>query len=279
MSYDFHSWKRNPFNGPLPLSPPINPPNSLTCPNPTGMTNIPGQNWGGQGRFPVLRCPAHPGADLDGPVVLNVYDGIPGTDFPVGNPLANVPAAVECSDVNPSVNNPPCLATLLGIGPEAYVLGRTDYVAVIGAFTDITNDWPAARASKYHSLFHWNAYGSLSRVPDGTSNTLLFAEYAGQFRLPPSAGYVGGWARPSWAANGVSAQFGTCPDPNNSNCDYSPAAGVPGGGDALGAWHLGIFQAAFADGSVRRLKLGLDKSLLLALAGFNDGESTSGADY
>jgi prepilin-type processing-associated H-X9-DG protein len=74
-------------------------------------------------------------------------------------------------------------------------------------------------------------------------------------------------------ANAVPVFLGTCPSskPGN-NCNFSPQAGGLGSGATLGGWHAGFFQVAFADGSVRVLKLGLDQSLLLSLAGYNDGD-------
>jgi prepilin-type processing-associated H-X9-DG protein len=87
----------------------------------------------------------------------------------------------------------------------------------------------------------------------------------------------------------LSVAFGSCPDPNNAetfnslgqgvasgtlgSCSFDKSAGGGlGGGTTVGGWHNGFFQVAFADGSVRVLKVGIDVNLLISLAGFNDGD-------
>jgi hypothetical protein len=275
MTDQFHCWQRNPFNQPLTSPPPVPPPDPLACPNPTGETGLATQIWGAEGTFRVFSCPSHPATGQIGPVIMFFLDGIPGTDFPTGNPVAST--VPQCSDSNPLPTDPPCRASLVNVGQAAYVDGRSSYVPVLGSFVDTADGWPVSRAAKYHSLFNWNENASLSRVPDGTSNTLLFSEYAGLYIPPNASPGVSGCAMPSWAANAVTVMRGTCPDPNNPNCNF--AAAGQGGGDALGGWHTGTFQTVFADGSLHRLRLGIDQGLLLSLAGFNDGDVVTAPDY
>ena len=60
---------------------------------------------------------------------------------------------------------------------------------------------------------------------------------------------------------------------SGGNCVYDKTSGGGlGGGATMGGWHNGFFQVAFADGSVRVLKVGIDVNLLTSLAGFNDGD-------
>jgi hypothetical protein len=276
MTNQFHCWQRNPFNQPgTPPVPPVTPPDLLWCPNPTGQTGIANQTWGASGSFGAFNCPSHPATGQNGPAILYFLDGIPGTDFPKGNPVATI--IPQCSDISPLLTDPPCRVSLVNVAAASFVDGRSSYVPVLGSFVDPADGWPASRAAKYHSLFSWNENASLSRVPDGASNTLLFSEYAGFYTPPNASPGVTGWAMPSWAANAVTVLRGTCPDPNNPNCNFAGAS--QGGGDALGGWHTGTFQTVFADGSLHRLRLGIDQNVLLSLAGFNDGDVITTPDY
>jgi prepilin-type N-terminal cleavage/methylation domain-containing protein/prepilin-type processing-associated H-X9-DG protein len=279
MTWQRHSWYPNPFNAPLPAgaSAAALPPSPLLCPNPTGLTGIAGQTWGGEGTFRVFRCPSQPMehfSDQRGSVVIYSYDGIPGIDFPAGNPLSWDPSTPECHDSNSSPAGPACKGSVIAGGLSHFVLGRSDYVAVAGLFVDVGSGEPEFTlqgAQKYRSLFGWNTNASLIRVPDGTSNTLLFSEYAGFPAMNAPTG-VTGWVSASWMTNAITVARGTCPDPNNKTCDFSPEGSKLGGGNALGGWHNGLFYVAFADGSVRPLKVGLASQVLRSLAGYNDGD-------
>lgn len=209
--------------------------------------------------------------------------GIPTIDMPKGNayfsPIFGTPT---CVDTNTTPSGSGCNVAGFVTTPASFILGRSDYVAVVGAFVDASSTNPPLTpdfARKYHSLFNYNVNASLGNVPDGTSQTLLFSEYCGSFSPASPPNVLIGWNSASWAATGLSAVFGTCPDPNNSTalggrCDYSSQTGAGlGGGVALGGWHNGVFQVAFADGSVRPLRVGLDSQVLLSLAGYSDGDA------
>jgi prepilin-type N-terminal cleavage/methylation domain-containing protein/prepilin-type processing-associated H-X9-DG protein len=293
MTWENHTWSSNPFNFPptnrsVPYMP---PPNPLACPNPTGRTNVPGQTWGGEGSFRLFQCPSHPANHMDidrGTAYLTVLYGRPTIDMPRGNPLANnLKYSPFCLDDPPGQG---CFQTVIGYPPAPYLIGRSDYVAVVGAFT-IPGVSPTL-AQKYRSLFNYPITAGLANVPDGTSNTLLFSEFCGLYwaddpfgTTDPFSPQIRGWWSSSWASNGVSVIYGTCPDQNNAQpdidlppgelthqCNYGRTGAGLGSGATLGGWHPGSFNAAFADGSVRSLRLGLDKSILFALAGYNDGD-------
>ena len=290
MTWKSHGWHRNPFNRP-PLGSTgfIPPPDPLACPNPSGSTNIPGQTWGGQGNFKVFACPSQPfdhSATTTGTVIIGALTGLPTIDMPHGNPFwnpaANVPACVETNSVyNPPTAGTGCVVVATSYSPGSYVLGRSDYVAVQGLYIDAfpTNPpFTPAFASKYHGLFNWPINASLGKVPDGTSNTLMLSEFTGVYQTgDTSQPQLNGWLAASWTTNSISVAFGTCPDPNNStaiggSCAFSADAGGLGSGATLGGWHSGFWQVAFADGSVKALRLGLDQNLLTSLAGYNDGD-------
>jgi prepilin-type N-terminal cleavage/methylation domain-containing protein/prepilin-type processing-associated H-X9-DG protein len=290
MSWNDHCWQRNPFNRPpVQTASWVAPPDPLSCPNPTGATGIAGQTWGAEGTFKVFLCPSQPFNQNDlanGSVVAFFLQGQPGIDMPKGNPFWDGQASPTCMDNTGTASTAGCTLYANSYPPGNYVIGRSDYVAVVGAFIDGSFTNPPLTpefAHKYHSLFNYGVNSSLSRVPDGASNTLLLSEFAGKRVVDPIFPEMSGWLSSSWATSGLSVAFGTCPDPNNHAsvpggvCDYGP--GGLGSGVALGGWHNGRFQVCFADGSVRSLPLGVDRLLMFRLAGYRDGENVSSADY
>jgi prepilin-type N-terminal cleavage/methylation domain-containing protein/prepilin-type processing-associated H-X9-DG protein len=280
MTWSDHSWARNPFNRPpIVTSGYVPAPDPLSCPNPTGATNVADQTWGGQGNFSVFRCASQPfdhSSVNQGSVINHVLDGLPGIDMPKGNPFSNPALGVpECADTNTS--GPGCRVVASSYPPGEYILGRSDYVAVIGAFTDSsftklpqTPDF----AKKYQGLFNYKVHIGLSNVPDGASNTLLFSEYSGKMVATSPQTQLHGWVAGSWAMNGISSVYGVCPNPNNNAVQggYCSNENDLGGGFTLGGWHRGRFNVAFADGSVRLIRTDIDRMLLLSLTGYNDGD-------
>jgi prepilin-type processing-associated H-X9-DG protein len=280
MTWSQHCWMRNPFNRPpVQTIGVVLPPDPMSCPNPTGSTNVAGQTWGAQGDLRIFACPSRPFEHLAGGrgTAINVaLIGTPGVDMPKGNPFSD-PAMGFANCLDSSGTGPGC--TLFGITypPGEYTTGPSDYVAVVGTFIDssFTNiPLTPQIAKKYHGLFNYQTNAALSRIPDGTTNTLLLSEFCGRMTTNQSLDQLNGWTSASWAANGVSSVFGTCPDPNNDManggyCDYQTSLG---GGFTLGGWHTGLFNVAFADGSVRAIRTTIDRSLLLSLTGYNDGD-------
>jgi len=283
-------WYRNPLN--RPPSGPTTPPNPLSCPNPTGTTGIVGQIWGGQGNYKVFACPSQPfNADTTATCTVGATAGQGGLDFPGNNSVNKtypLPACAANSTVFPPPGTGGCNVWAGSANPGNFIIGRANYVPVMGSFADtsgglIYTDW-----ARYRGLFNWNISASIARVPDGTSNTLLVGEICGTnldgnntgggFTGPLAGWVVGGWA----GSNPFSVWFGTCPDRgqdlalNLGNCDFSvDGLGLGGSYYTFGGWHNGQWQAAFADGSVRLLKDNIGSQnfqLLVSLAGFNDGD-------
>jgi prepilin-type N-terminal cleavage/methylation domain-containing protein len=206
--------------------------------------------YGTEGAIKTLVCPSAIAPDTIQYVYLCANYGLKDLDFKAGAP-------------NPS--------HIFDTPPWSQVYGKTNYLGVAGyPGTTVPVTGGGTIPNRFRALFAYNSQNSLARVPDGTSNTLLFMEYAGGFR---SGNSFGGWYGAAWAWGFDYVAFGLCPDPNNSNC---PAPGGPELGISrfcFGSLHAGnILQAGFADGSVRQVKPGISANLLFALAGFNDGD-------
>ncbi len=306
MTWKSHTAIRNPFNRPPNATNTavfIPQPDPLQCPNPSGSTNVATQIWGAQGNFKVFTCPSQPfdHSPQPGSMFTLFMAGLPVVDIPKGNPFYSLgifgrSASADlstCFDSNSLASGTACVVGATSFSPGSWVLGKSDYCAVQGLFVDANTTNPPftpTLAKKYHGLFNYNVNASLGRVPDGTSNTIFISEFTGTFSTGEPWPSLNGWNPASWlCAGSLSVAFGTCPDPNNAQvfnsagnvvatgnsgtCVFDKTSGGGlGGGITLGGWHSGFFQVAFADGSVRVLKVGIDVNLLTSLAGFNDGD-------
>jgi prepilin-type processing-associated H-X9-DG protein len=125
----------------------------------------------------------------------------------------------------------------------------------------------------------------ISAVPDGTSNTMFFLEYAGgqvNFGKPPNNGGIpAGWVTGHWGAGFNYLDFGLCPNgdsgdpahPHNTNCDNQDfnQTNVLSFG-TFGSMHTNNqINVAYADGSVRILDPAVKFDVLAALGGYGDG--------
>jgi prepilin-type N-terminal cleavage/methylation domain-containing protein len=116
------------------------------------------------------------------------------------------------------------------------VLGRTNYVGCAGlAGRGTSQYW-----SRYEGIFANRSQSALSRIPDGTSNTLLLGEFDGG-RENGQRMYLRSWM----AAGVVPTMSGLARD------GQDPV--VP---PLFGSKHPGLVEFAFADGSVRPLRKG-----------------------
>jgi len=147
--------------------------------------------------------------------------------------------------------------------PGALIMGRSNYLGVAGECQNFP-PYPS-----FFGLLRYKSKNSLGRVPDGTSNTLLFGEYAGGF-IPwgGSGGIPDGWSTGSWSCGFNYSCFGI--DGNITIQDGNH-----------GWWSYGSFHAnrmvnfTYADGSVRQVSPEVDFNVWDALSGFNDGVVTT----
>jgi prepilin-type N-terminal cleavage/methylation domain-containing protein/prepilin-type processing-associated H-X9-DG protein len=246
----FFIWFRDPLNRPTTT-------NTTTIPRPPA-------NYGGEGNFKVFLCPAAPPVDPSSTVIQAVTP--PGV-------TANV-------DWNSAWG--PAANVWFSTMPGAQILGRTNYLACAGDPRPRVdrNNPPDGRVDA-RGLFYYKSKESVNRVPDGTSNTLMFAECAGGLFSNSGDAFFGTpkWTMNSWVWGIWWSGYGICPNPNSppgQNCNNTPA----GRGLSVyvpGSLHTNnICNVAMADGSVRGLNVRAMDSLSLAyLCGLQDGEIQS----
>jgi prepilin-type N-terminal cleavage/methylation domain-containing protein/prepilin-type processing-associated H-X9-DG protein len=211
----------------------------LNRPPTTSTTTIPRPPalYGSEGFIKSLLCPAAPAAQTYTTVCMMVNYVTPGLDFPSVSPG---PTHLYTSE------------------PGALVVGRSNYVGMGGYYSP-------SQFPQYAGIFTWKSVNSLARIPDGTSNTIMFGEVAGGFISWGGSGGlpdgVAGWA---WMCGFDYSGFGT---------PYAGSAAIPN----VSQWynfssqHTGVVNFAFGDGSVRSISTSIDFNTWLAITGMQDG--------
>src|SRR5262249_27106506 len=138
------------------------------------------------------------------------------------------------------------------------------------------------------ALFYYKSKESVGRVPDGTSNTIMFAESAGGMQDPgdPTIGVK--WTMQAWAWGVWYSDDGICPasaPPNGAGVGGNTALrSTPQGRNmsvfAAGSMHAGnVCNMAMADGSVKGINpRGMDILALYYITGTKDGQ-IQGTDF
>jgi prepilin-type N-terminal cleavage/methylation domain-containing protein len=245
----FNLFSFRPAQYPVFYQDPINRPPS------TGLMTYPpppnGQvQYGTQQVMKILLCPSAPTNYQTVLMVVDADTGV-GVDYPAGAPAstAGVGTFVFSSE------------------PGALVLGRTNYLGMGGYFAP-------SKFPQFVGLFTYNSKNSLGRVPDGTSNTMMFGEYAGGWLTwGGSGGIPDGIGGAAWACGYNYTGFGPpkgaaavlASPPNNTGANASAWA-------FFSSLHAGnIVQVGMADGSVQRIPTSIDFNTWVVLSGMQDG--------
>lgn len=226
------AWYQDPLN--RPTAGPATPPR-------------PPVRYGAEGNFKVFICPSAPAPESVTQVFLAYNYGAAGTHFPTGGHQLNA---------------------FTSSSPGNLVLGHSNYMASAGEYRGnvLERGSNPQRGVPVIGFFGRGTGASIGRVPDGTSNTIMFAENAG--------GLAGtAWACETWGYARWWSTFGWCPGPAGSgNCDTTPAGknlswGIPG------SLHSGsVINVSLGDGSVRSVNPNnIDWLSMSYLVGIGDG--------
>jgi prepilin-type N-terminal cleavage/methylation domain-containing protein len=121
--------------------------------------------------------------------------------------------------------------TIISFGDT--VFGKTNYIGVAGR-SGLTVD-------TYKGCFYNRSQEQLGRMTDGTSNTMLFAEYCS--KGPPASGWQN--VTPAWMSAGYFPIAWGLQNPPSQPDPYWYE---------FGSKHPGIVQVALADGSIRNIR-------------------------
>jgi len=247
--------------------------------------------FGASGTWKSFTCPSAPARDSVATLLLVVFAVYNSPCFP----------NVNCGDGIQFRYTPPFAADYSPTGFTTYVYSRPPGSVVAGLCNYVSasgSSQPGYPNTLFQGLLYYRSSytpsltptdvppmasgtpqntnpNSLGRVPDGTSNTLLFGEMVGGYNDWGSAtDPPRGWMSPSWMCgmnytdSGISPSpvqvTNNVPPPNNDQWFFSWAQ--------YGSMHTGIVNFAYADGSVHGIKPSIDFNTLMALSGFRDGQ-------
>jgi prepilin-type N-terminal cleavage/methylation domain-containing protein/prepilin-type processing-associated H-X9-DG protein len=214
----------------------------------TGTHNVPRPpaRYGMEGNIKSFICPAAPDPRDYVTVLMEVDYGSPGVDY------------VAAAGGN---------AHLYSSCPGCDVLGRTNYLGMGGYYAP--SQYP-----QNEGLFTYQSRSSLARVPDGTSNTVMFSEFVGGIINWGGGGGIsngksgGGWGCGfNYSGFGGPAPTGSQLDPSSSGCGGDNSYWCDFGSDHTGH----ILNVAMADGSVRHITPSIDFSTWVYMTGYQDG--------
>jgi prepilin-type N-terminal cleavage/methylation domain-containing protein/prepilin-type processing-associated H-X9-DG protein len=205
-----------------------------------------------------------------------------------GDPIASGNAAVAATELSvfrcTSDNGNPLMRNDLAhyaIAPNTPLQGvKTNYDFVtVNYSTAVTgyrcNAWQGT-AEDVRRMFGENGKTKVSSVPDGLTNTIMFAETT----LERANGVTPAWAYRAWVAHGLDPAQGInvwqSPWTNPPIATRPPAAvGTLGSWSWIGSLHTGGANVCLGDGSVRFLSETTDTVLLERLSAIADGRVAS----
>jgi prepilin-type N-terminal cleavage/methylation domain-containing protein len=205
----------------------------------TGVNTIPRPPaiYGCEGNIKTFLCPSAPSPESAVTAMLCQNYGNVNINYAPGSPIGHVYSSA----------------------PGRLIMGRAHYMAVAGECRN------TAPYNNYKGYFFYQSREKIHTANDGSSNTMMFIEYAGgTINWNNSGGIPNGWSTPSWSAGFCYLCFG-----------LPTGLGLANGTDSWwgpSSRHTNnIIQVCFGDGSVRKIQNNVSFAVLLALGGTNDG--------
>jgi prepilin-type N-terminal cleavage/methylation domain-containing protein/prepilin-type processing-associated H-X9-DG protein len=230
--YNNLGWYSNPANRPPSTS-------TDNIPRPPAI-------YGAEGTIKSFLCPSAPNPEAYTTVLMDVYAGAIGKDYPAyyGQIAANTYYYVFSS------------------APGRLVLGRNNYLGVAGYLA------PSV-APQYAGFYTFLSKNRVANISDGTSNRVMFGEYAGGWIAWGGGGGIpDGPAGACWAASFNYAAFGT---PKNSN-PFDPNEGY---WYLFTSRHTGVVNFTWGDGSVRPITTTVSFTPWIYVTGIQNGFSVT----
>jgi prepilin-type processing-associated H-X9-DG protein len=212
--------------------------------------------YGTEGNIRTLLCPSAPAPEEYVSVWMILEAGTQGVDYSSSAPP--IPPGYFGQFVASSA-------------PGRLVLGRTNYLGIGGVPPGLYSS-----IDLYSGLLTFKSRTKLAKVPDGTSNTLLFGEYAGGWNAwGGNGGIPNGITGAAWACGANYACWGT----PKSGVSTQPNYTDPASGNAAWAFftsmHSNVVNFGFADGSVRPINTNIQFTTWVYLCGYKDGAVVS----
>ena len=153
---------------------------------------------------------------------------------------------------------------------------RSNYLFNTGLYTDYDAPWEQTNPN-YRGVFGNDGAASMTRIKDGTSNTIAIGESR---QLHTSSSYG-----PYWGAGTHTSVHGRTVNPANA-AGYQWVPNYPYGACSgsttmmchyawgFGSWHTGVTNFVFCDGTVRPVRDGMDINVFFALVTPEGGETS-----
>lgn len=153
-----------------------------------------------------------------------------------------------------------------------------DYAGVLGIDTRLVDLGLVDRADNYQGVLARDYLTRLADITDGTSHTILITESAGRPLLWRAGRPVPGNSADGGAWVGGTVTFGQGSTPDGAT-KLGPCAIHCTNDTEVYSFHPGGASAAFADGSVKFLKAGVDIRIFARLVTRAGGEVVSAGDF
>jgi prepilin-type N-terminal cleavage/methylation domain-containing protein len=203
----------------------------------------PPARYGTEGTIKTLLCPSNPAPETYTTVLMACNYATAGQDYAGSNG-----------------------GHVFSSAPGRLVLGRSSYLGVGGYYgapaTEAANGCPGCEG-----MFFYKSQNAIARITDGSSNTMMYAEYAGGYiQWGGSGGIPDGLAAGSWSAGFNYTGFGNpC---NGATQIMNPSASCWA---MFGSFHTGVLNCCFGDGSIRTIKQSVDFNTWIYMSGISDG--------